>query len=238
MNLEKAPFPNATPVAYTIERAATVIDEEAGIVEYIASDESRDFYNEVILARGWKFDNFKKNSPFVDSHNYGSIDAVLGKVIDWRIDREKKQLINRVQWAIDVESNELARKGWEMTRAGYLCAVSIGAWSVERVTRWGQPAAWQREIKKLGYEESDAPDVVHLKMQQTELSAVVLGANPNAVAKGYKDGILDDSDLSAAEKQFQAMQRNAASHRAAQQSALAQEEAKARRLRRVLDAIQ
>ncbi len=68
-----------------IHPVARVLDEKNGIVEYIASNETIDSYNEVIRADGWQFNRFQKNAPFVDSHNYNSIDCLLGKVIDFRV---------------------------------------------------------------------------------------------------------------------------------------------------------
>ncbi|HEY3853504.1 MAG TPA: hypothetical protein VGO67_03820 [Verrucomicrobiae bacterium] len=67
---------------------------------------------------------FQKNAPFVDSHNYTSIDCLLGKVVDFRV--KNRQLIETVKWAIDVPSNVLAIKGFAMMQAGYLKAVSVG----------------------------------------------------------------------------------------------------------------
>ena len=45
-----------------IHPVVKVIDEKAGIVEYIASDESLDSYNEIVKADGARFDRFQKNA--------------------------------------------------------------------------------------------------------------------------------------------------------------------------------
>src|SRR5437879_5867721 len=95
-----------------------VLDDKAGIIEYVASDESMDSAREVIRAKGWRFDRFAKNAPLVDSHKYGSIEAVLGRVIDFRV--EGNRLVETAQWAIDVPENVLAQRGYAMTKAGYL----------------------------------------------------------------------------------------------------------------------
>ena len=68
----------------------------------------------------------------MDSHDYSTIGKCLGKVIDFRV--EGAQLIERVQWAIDVPENQLAQIGWKMTEAGYLKAVSVGFFPVKYVT--------------------------------------------------------------------------------------------------------
>jgi len=44
-----------------------IIDATKGIVDYVASDETIDSFKEIIRAAGWRFTNFAKNSPFVDS---------------------------------------------------------------------------------------------------------------------------------------------------------------------------
>src|SRR5580704_10871364 len=97
------------PLRRTLHPEIRVVDAARGTVEYIASDETLDSYQEAISARGWQFNRFQKNAPFVDSHNYESIDCLLGKVIDQKI--VKRQLVETVQWAIDVPENFLAQKG-------------------------------------------------------------------------------------------------------------------------------
>lgn len=171
-----------------------VIDEKAGIVEYIASNETLDSYDEVIKADGWRFNDFRKNAPFVDSHNYGSIDCLLGRVMDFRVDG--KNLVETVKWAIDVPQNELAQKGFAMTAAGYLKAVSVGFMPVRYVTRWdSDKSGWQQALGSIGMHEEDGIRCIYLEQEQKELSACIIGANPDAVARAYKAGILDDAWL-------------------------------------------
>ena len=171
-----------------------VIDQAKGLVEYVASNEAIDSYNEIIRADGWKFNRFAKNAPFVDSHNYGSIDCLLGKVVDYAV--QGKNLVETVQWAIDVPSNELAQKGFQMTSAGYLKAVSVGFMPTKYVTKWdSNPTAFQEQCEALNLAPKDNVRVIYLEQEQIELSACVIGANPDAVARAYKAGILDDAWL-------------------------------------------
>jgi hypothetical protein len=188
------------------------LDEAAGIVEYVASDQTIDAQNEVVRADGWRFDRFQRNAPLVDSHRYGSILCVLGKIIDFRI--VGRQLVETAQWAIDVPENEAARVGYAMTKAGYLKAVSVGFapelvltqlpqdgwpedWAGARVlpasSRPGRPL-WAQQMSELGC-EARQPSTVFVVQQQLELSACVLGCNPNALAKSYKAGLLSDAQL-------------------------------------------
>ena len=187
-------MPNQKTLRREIHPETRVIDQAKGIVEYIASNQAIDSYNEIIRADGWKFNRFSKNAPFVDSHNYGSIDCLLGQVVDYKIDG--KNLVETVKWAIDVPSNELAQKGFQMTAAGYLKAVSVGFMPTKYVTKWdSNPTQFQEQCESLNLKPSDNVRVIYLEQEQLELSACVIGANPDAVARAYKAGILDDSWL-------------------------------------------
>jgi len=179
----------------TLHPEVRILDEKLGLASYIASDESIDSYKEVIRADGWRFDHFQKNSPFVDSHNYGTIARLVGKVVDFQV--KGRELHETVQWAIDVPENDLARIGWSMTRGGYLKAVSVGFFPEKLVSVYDRDLGpYRDELKALHYEEGkSAPRVVYQQQQQIELSACIVGANPNALAKSYKLGLLTDADL-------------------------------------------
>src|ERR1017187_4101398 len=108
----------------TIYPKSTVLDENAGLVEYVASDESLDADGEIMRAKGARFDRFRRNAPFVNNHRYDSIEHCLGKVVDFKVDGDR--VVETAQWAIDVPENRMAQLGFKMTEAGYLKAVSIG----------------------------------------------------------------------------------------------------------------
>lgn len=178
----------------TIHPEVRIADSAKGIVDYIASDETLDSYREVIRSSGWRFTHFTKNAPFVDSHDYSTIKNQVGRVIDFNV--EKGRLIERVQWAIDVAGNDLAQLGWKMTEAGYLRAVSVGFWPKRQVNKWDpDKSAWVTQLTELGLREEDGVRTIYIEQEQVELSAVILGANPNALAKAYKAGALSDADL-------------------------------------------
>lgn len=173
-----------------------VLDAKAGLMEYVASDETLDSYREIIRADGWRFDLFKKNSPFVDSHNYDSIDCCLGKVVDFAV--KGKRLVETVKWAIDIATNTLAIHGFNMASNGYLPAVSVGFFPVKYVSRFdSNPAAFNQELSALGLKPDDVncPRCIYTEQQQIELSACIIGANPNALAKAYKAGVITDGFL-------------------------------------------
>lgn len=170
-----------------------ILDKKAGICQYIASDESIDSYGEVVRASGWRFTQFDKNAPFVDSHDYSDISKLLGKVIDREV--KGKQLIETVQWAIDVEENALARLGWKMTQAGYLKAVSVGFWPKKALSRWdSDPAPFKMECLA-AKADPEKVKVIYTEQEQCELSACIIGANSNALAKALKDGAVTETDV-------------------------------------------
>jgi hypothetical protein len=170
-----------------------ILSEADGLVEYIASDATLDSYNEVILPSGWQFNLFRKNAPFVDSHNYWSIEYLLGQVEGARM--EGGQLIERVRWAKDVQESKLCQLGWKMTLGGFLKAVSVGFRPIKAASPGD--AGWNAYVSEAALSPEDAQRTrrIFVKQEQLELSACVLGANPSAVAKAYHDGCIKDADL-------------------------------------------
>jgi HK97 family phage major capsid protein len=176
----------------TIHPAVRVLDEKEGLVEYVASDETLDSYKEVIKADGWRFDEFRKNAPFVDSHNYSSLENQVGRVVDFKV--QGKQLIERVKWAIDVPSNKLAQLGFDMTKGGYLCAVSVGFVPVRMTSPYRDPDEHKEACEAVKVDPTQC-QAVYLEQQQKELSACIIGANPNALAKAHRAGVICNSDI-------------------------------------------
>lgn len=173
-----------------------VLDSKAGLVEYIASDETLDSYKEIIRADGWRFSRFSRNAPFVDSHDYASIEKLLGSVVDFRV--EGRRLIETVRWAVDVEENRLAKIGFAMTEAGHLKAVSVGFQPVRWVDRWqeeGRALAQLAAEMGLAADAAAAVRTIYIEQEQVELSACIIGANPGALCRAYKAGVLADGDI-------------------------------------------
>lgn len=172
-----------------------ILSEVDGTIEYIASDHTLDSYDEVVMVSGWRFDFFAKNAPFVNSHNYWSIEDLLGRVDSARI--ENNQLIERVTWAKDVKENKLAQLGWKMTLGGFLKAVSVGFRVIRQTLPGGE--AWGDAVTAAGLDPDMAGKCrrIFLEQQQLELSACILGANPSAVAKAYQERCIGDGDLAA-----------------------------------------
>lgn len=170
-----------------------VISEEKGIIEYVASSAMLDSHREIVDPRGWKFDRFALNAPFVNSHNYWSIEDQLGKVISAEV-REGK-LIEQVQWAIDVPECKLARFGFNMTAKGYLKAVSVGFIPTKYVTAGNEDFAKACAELKLPADTVARLRCIYLEQQQIELSACIIGSCPDALARAFHDGALKEAEL-------------------------------------------
>lgn len=186
---------NPTTLRRAFDVVPKIISEAEGIVDYVASNETLDCYQEVVAVAGWRFTRFAKNAPFVDSHDYYSIDKLLGRVQrGWT---EGKNLIERVQWAKDVEENKLAQLGWKMTLGGFLKAVSVGFFPLRYVRNGGD--GWTQALQSIGVkpEEGKAISYIYLEQEQIELSACIIGANPDALAKSFAEGCVKDADLAA-----------------------------------------
>lgn len=171
-----------------------VLDDKAGTVEFVASDETLDCYQEIVRVGGWRFTHFQKNAPFVDSHDYSSITKLLGQVVDWRV--EANQLIETVRYSR--EPGTLAEWAYKMVRDGFLKAVSVGFVPVRMASKWDPtPADFVSAIADMGLDAETAAKlrVVYLEQEQLELSQCVIGANPNALAKAYKGGTLTEEDI-------------------------------------------
>ena len=122
------------------------------------------------------------------------MDRLLGKVVDFAV--SKKRLVETVQWAIDVPQNQLAQIGWAMTAAGYLRAVSVGFAPVRVASKWDPDrAAWLQQLKELGIEDEERVRAVYVEQEQLELSACIIGANPNALARAYKVVAISDAQI-------------------------------------------
>lgn len=190
---------NAAFLRRTIHPVTKILDAAKGIVEYVASDETLDSYHEIIRADGWRFTNFKKNAPFVDSHDYSTIKNLVGEVLDFKV--AGGQLVETVRWAKDVAGNTLAKLGWDMTEAGFLKAVSVGFWPTKFVTSV-DGKEYQKQLTELGLEPDTHVRTIFTEQEQVELSAVIIGANPNALAKAYKAGLVSDDLLESISQQY------------------------------------
>lgn len=148
-------------------------------LDFVASDETLDRYNEVIVASGWKLDNYVKNPVFQNSHQYGDIIYTIGRalVTELRTVEGRKVLFQRVEFA--TEANPIAGIAYNLYKGKFLNAVSVGFIPLQ----WenGEPGnLWNRR---------------YTEQELLEVSAVGIPANPNALALGLKAGAITKQQI-------------------------------------------
>src|SRR5665213_2857508 len=143
------------------------IDKAAGTADFVASSAALDSYGEVVSPSGGDLSRFEKNSVVIDSHDSSSINNVLGKVSDIRI--ENGEMIFTVKFAVDVEENDLAKKAFAMICAGYIKACSIGFIPLETCRPGDSDFEDVCEEHGVG-DQSDSIACVYVRWQLLELS--------------------------------------------------------------------
>jgi HK97 family phage prohead protease len=148
-------------------------------LDFIVSDETLDRFNEVIVASGWKLENYLRNPVFQNSHQYGDIIYTIGRALttEVRTMHGRTVLFQRVEFATD--ANPIAKIAYNLYKGRFLNAVSVGFIPLQ----WenGEPGhLWQRR---------------YTEQELLEVSAVGIPANPNALALGLKAGALSKQQI-------------------------------------------
>ncbi len=151
---------------------------DAPMMDFIASDNSVDRYNEVIDQAGWQMDNFRANPVIPDCHDYSSISRILGRAVMVAVNDGK--LVNRVEFALD---NPMGNLAYKMAKGGFIKSQSVGF----------IPLEWQNGNGK------EQPDRTYTKQELLEISLVVVPANPGAtIGLALKQGAIERADLRSA----------------------------------------
>lgn len=167
------------------------------ILDFIASNQALDRYGEIIVADGWRLDNYRRNPVFQNAHQYGDILFTLGKalVTEVRDLAGGPALFQRIEFAVEV--NPMARIAYGLYQGRFLNAVSVGFIPL----RWEEPMETGRvgdsalPRKPGGVGDSALPRRRYLEQELLEVSAVGIPANPEALQLGLKAGAIAKSDL-------------------------------------------
>ena len=158
-----------------LQTSATMPDN---CLDFIASDETVDRYNECIKQSGWQLDNFLANPVIPDCHNYGTVANILGRDIltkDQQVQNGK--LCTRIEFAMD---NPMGSLAYKMAKGGFIKSMSVGF----------IPLEWSNG------NEADTPDRTYTKCELLEKSLVVVPANPGAtIGMALKSGVIQRADL-------------------------------------------
>jgi len=144
-------------------------------LDFTASDETLDRYDEIISASGWQLANYRRNPVFQNAHQYGDVIFTLGKALVTEV--REGRLYQRIQFATEV--NPMARIAYGLYRGKFLNAVSVGF----------IPVRWENGNAEKGFRRK------YIEQELLEVSAVGIPANPNALALGLKAGAVQKSDV-------------------------------------------
>jgi hypothetical protein len=188
------------------------------VLDFVASDETLDRYDEIILASGWRLENYRRNPVFQNAHQYGDIIFTLGRALITEVrcgtphsEIRTPHLYQRVEFATAV--NPMARIAYGLYQGRFLNAVSVGFIPL----RWEDATGAEHQVGRAvpsapppGSQHSALPEGSfraphseirtgarrrYLEQELLEVSAVGIPANPSALALAVKSGAVAKSDL-------------------------------------------
>lgn len=148
---------------------------ERPVIDFVASSDRLDRYDEIIVADGWRLENYRRNPVFQNAHQYGDILFTLGRALVTEV--RGGRLFQRVEFA--TEANPIARIAYGLYRGKFLNAVSVGF----------IPVRWENGGPESGFRRK------YLEQELLEVSAVGIPANPEALQLGLKAGAIQRADL-------------------------------------------
>lgn len=178
----------------TIYCEAKDVEGQDRLTRFMGTTATRDRDGDEIPLSGWDFKPFKKNSPFLWSHNR---DMGLGpRVVLGHVVRIKKETIKGVEgWVFDVKwlkegTNPDADMARSMVEQGALKAVSVGFRPIK--SRWIRPDGDEEE--KPRERDSDVIDhertgLRYEKKELLELSLCPVPCNPEALVVSRSKGM-------------------------------------------------
>jgi len=192
------PVPPPGSPSPTLDVGLRTQDSSRSVLEFIASDETLDRYDEIVTASGWKLESYRRNPVFQNAHKYGDVIFTLGKALITEIRPgnpsaphsalRTPHLFQQVEFAVDV--NPMAKIAYGLYRGKFLNAVSVGF----------IPLKWENGPAASSASSSSSSSSSNFRRKYTEqelleVSAVGIPANPNALALGLKAGAIEKSDL-------------------------------------------
>jgi len=174
-------MPSSLPTPHLLRRGLRAAPSEPAdlhgrpVLDFIASDETLDRYEEIIVASGWRLDAYRRNPIFQNAHQYGDIVFTLGKALITEV--RDGRLFQRIEFAVD--ANPMARVAHALYRGKFLNAVSVGF----------LPLRWENGAPDSGFRRK------HLEQELLEVSAVGIPANPNALQLALRAGAVEARDL-------------------------------------------
>ena len=170
--------------------ASTPEAEEGRVVRFVASDETPDRVGDVIEVAGWNLTSYKQNPVVLWGHD-SSNTPPIGRAVNVRRGvgpSGSAALLASIEFA-PAEAHEFADTVYQLTKAGFLNAVSVGF--LPRGTRDIKDA----ERQKLGM---PSYGLFYTSADLLEISVVSIPANPSALATRAKS-LVDSGVLKSKE---------------------------------------
>ena len=158
------------------------VDETKRQITFVASTESVDRYGDIIRVAGWDLKNYKKNPVFLFGHR--SMDPPIGKSIAIGIETNPKPaLVQTIEFA-DKATYPFADTVFQLYKNKFMNAVSVGFRTLQ-------------DPNPIRDESGAMTGLEFVAQELLELSAVVLPANTDAVARAraLDSGIVRAADL-------------------------------------------
>jgi hypothetical protein len=162
------------------------LDEKRRRITFVASTETPDRYSDVVRVSGWRLDNYRRNPIVLFQHRSG--DPPVARCTNISIETKPvPALVQEVEFA-PKSVYPFAETVWQLYKNKFLNAVSVGFLPLEEPT----PRIDPDNGRMLGYE--------YTSQELLELSCVNIPAQPDALARAVKKGII----TSAQAKNFDA----------------------------------
>ena len=174
--------------ARTLTGARAQGAEEKRTLRFIGTDETPDRYNTIFKVDGWDFTNYRKNPVFLFHHNHdGAVNSLpIGRAVNIELVEETAGDGRKYRaWAFDIQFapkdlNPFADVVYRMYKEGFMNAVSVGF-----IVRQRREILDEAELKSLGLTYGRYGEVFE-RTELSELSAVPVPGNPNAIITGMR----------------------------------------------------
>jgi HK97 family phage prohead protease len=148
-------------------------DDGQKLYTFKASADSLDRDGEIVSADGWQLDNYRRNPVVVDSHNYQSIENIVGRAV------EVREVADGLEADIVFSGTPRGQLAAMLADEGNLRAVSVGFRPLKAATRG-----------------ANAP-TTYTHKDLMEISIVAVPANPDALRLRSLSGKADDIEPDA-----------------------------------------
>lgn len=108
-------------IIQTFTIKSSTVDTDNFTLEALFSNEKEDRHGEKVM-QNWDLKSFRKNPVLLNSHNYGDVSEVIGKIS--KIASKDKELTGKVHFAVN--ENPKAKIIFDLYAGGYLNAFSVG----------------------------------------------------------------------------------------------------------------